>query len=92
MYAGRIMEIAPVRDIFRKSRHPYTQLLITSLPSTEEKGEFQGIPGLPPSLIAVPTGCVFHTRCPYAVGRCRTEVPQLRQVGADSWVSCHFAS
>ena len=92
MYAGRIMEIAPVRDIFRKPRHPYTQLLISSLPSTEAKGEFQGIPGLPPSLIAVPTGCVFHTRCPYAVERCRTEVPQLRQVGADSWVSCHFAS
>jgi oligopeptide/dipeptide ABC transporter ATP-binding protein len=91
MYAGRIMEIAPVRDIFRKSRHPYTQLLITSLPSTEEKGEFQGIPGLPPSLIAVPTGCVFHTRCPYAVGRCRMEVPQLRQVGADLGV-LSFAS
>ncbi len=51
MYAGRIMEIAPVRELFDKPRHPYTQLLISSLPSTEEKGEFRGIPGLPPSLI-----------------------------------------
>jgi peptide/nickel transport system ATP-binding protein len=92
MYAGRIMEIAPVREVFDQPRHPYTQLLISSLPSTDEKGEFHGIPGLPPSLIAVPSGCVFHTRCPYAVERCRTEVPQLRQVGADSWVSCHFAA
>jgi oligopeptide/dipeptide ABC transporter ATP-binding protein len=85
MYAGRIMEIAPVRDIFRKPRHPYTQLLISSLPSTEAKGEFQGIPGLPPSLIAVPTGCVFHTRCPYAVERA-VRSSELRQVGADSCV------
>jgi peptide/nickel transport system ATP-binding protein len=92
MYAGRIMEIAPVRDIFEQPRHPYTQLLISSLPSTEEKGEFLGIPGLPPSLISPPSGCVFHPRCPYTVERCRTEVPKLQQLGPDNWAACHFAS
>lgn len=92
MYAGRLMEVAPVREIFRNPRHPYTQLLITSLPSTEEKGEFVGIPGLPPSLLNVPSGCVFHPRCPMAEERCRIEVPALREVQTDTWAACHFAS
>ncbi len=92
MYAGRLMEISPVHEIFSNPRHPYTQLLITSLPITEVKGEFTGIPGLPPSLLNVPTGCVFHPRCPLAEERCRTEVPALREVQPDTWVACHFAS
>ena len=92
MYAGRLMEVSPVREIFSRPRHPYTQLLISSLPSTEIKGDFKGIGGLPPSLIAVPPGCVFHTRCPFAAERCREEIPQLRALQADTWVSCHFAS
>ena len=92
MYAGRLMEVSPIRDIFRNPRHPYTQLLITSLPSTEVKGEFIGIPGLPPSLLNVPPGCVFHPRCPMAEDRCRTEVPVLRELQTDTWAACHFAS
>ena len=92
MYAGRLMEVSPVREIFKHPRHPYTQLLISSLPSTETKGDFTGIPGLPPSLLDVPTGCVFHPRCPIAQERCRTEVPELRKLQTDLWVSCHFAS
>jgi len=91
MYAGRLMEVSPVREIFRKPRHPYTQLLISSLPSTETKGQFTGIPGLPPSLLDVPPGCVFHPRCPLAADRCRTEVPKLREVAVDVWAACHFA-
>ncbi len=92
MYAGRLLEISPVREIFNQPRHPYTQMLISSLPSTETKGHFIGIPGLPPSLLNVPSGCVFHPRCPLVADRCRVEVPQLREVQADTWVSCHFAS
>lgn len=92
MYAGRLMEVSPVREIFSNPRHPYTQLLISSLPSTESRGGFKGIPGLPPSLLDVPPGCVFHPRCPLAIDRCRTEVPQLRQLQDDTWVSCHLAS
>lgn len=91
MYAGRLMEVSPVREIFNHPRHPYTQLLIASLPSTEVKGDFVGIPGLPPSLLNVPTGCVFHPRCPIAQDRCKTEVPVLRELQTDTWVSCHLA-
>ena len=92
MYAGHLMEVSPMREIFHNPRHPYTQLLITSLPSTEVKGEFAGIPGLPPSLLNVPPGCVFHPRCPLAEERCRTEVPALREVQPGTWAACHFAS
>jgi peptide/nickel transport system ATP-binding protein len=92
MYAGRLMEISPIREIFNRPRHPYTQLLISSLPSTETKGHFTGIPGLPPSLLDVPPGCVFHTRCPLAEAHCRTEVPKMSEVAADVWVACHFAN
>ena len=92
MYAGHLMEVSPMREIFHNPRHPYTQLLISSLPSTEVKGEFMGIPGLPPSLLNVPPGCVFHPRCPLAEERCRTEVPELREVQPGTWVACHFAS
>ena len=92
MYAGRLMEVSPVREIFRHPRHPYTEMLISSLPSTESKGNFTGIPGLPPSLLAVPSGCVFHTRCPKAAERCRVEVPPLAEVAPDVFVACHFPS
>ena len=92
MYAGRLMEVSPVREIFRRPRHPYTQLLISSLPSTETKGQFTGIPGLPPSLLDVPTGCVFHPRCPLATDRCRAEVPVMRELEPDVWVFCHLAT
>jgi peptide/nickel transport system ATP-binding protein len=92
MYAGRLMEISPVGEIFSRPRHPYTQLLISSLPSVETKGTFTGIPGLPPSLLDVPSGCVFHPRCPLAQAQCQTEVPKLREIQPNLWVSCHFAS
>jgi peptide/nickel transport system ATP-binding protein len=92
MYAGHLMEVSPMREIYRNPRHPYTQLLISSLPSTEVKGDFVGIPGLPPSLLNVPPGCVFHPRCPMAEARCRIEVPTLREVQPGTWAACHFAS
>jgi len=92
MYAGRLMEVSPVNKIFESPRHPYTQMLISSLPSTKSKGQFTGIPGLPPSLLDVPSGCVFHPRCPLATDRCRVEVPALRELQPDLWVSCHLAS
>jgi oligopeptide/dipeptide ABC transporter ATP-binding protein len=90
MYAGTLAEVAPVRAIFREPLHPYTQLLIGSLPSLEAKGVFQGIAGLPPSLLKPPTGCTFHPRCPRAMRRCAVEVPRLRLVGPNQWVACHL--
>src|ERR671932_2547589 len=65
MYAGRLVEVSPVNDVFAEPLHPYTQLLIASLPSFEVKGVFRGIPGLAPSLLDRPSGCAFHPRCPY---------------------------
>lgn len=92
MYAGKLVESAPVDDIFEESLHPYTQSLIASLPSLEVKGVFQGIPGMTPSLLNPPSGCAFHPRCPKAMGHCSTIVPILTEVRPDRWVSCHLYS
>jgi oligopeptide/dipeptide ABC transporter ATP-binding protein len=90
MYAGRLVEVSPVRDIFARPLHPYTQLLIASLPRLGAKGKFQGIPGLPPSVLDRPSGCSFHPRCPIAVARCQTDDPPLREVEPRRWVACHL--
>ncbi len=90
MYAGRLAEVSPVKDIFEEPLHPYTKLLIASLPSLEERGKFQGIPGLAPSLLDRPPGCAFHPRCPNAMPRCSVEDPAFRQVRPDRWVACHL--
>jgi peptide/nickel transport system ATP-binding protein len=91
MYAGKLVEISPVRDVFTRPLHPYTRMLIASLPSFERKGAFQGIPGLPPPLRDLPPGCAFHPRCPLAVERCRTETPPLREARPGAWAACHLA-
>ena len=91
MYAGKLVEISPVPAVFREPLHPYTRMLIASLPSLERKDAFQGIPGLPPPLQDLPPGCAFHPRCPLAVERCLTEVPALREVRPDGWAACHLA-
>jgi len=91
MYAGALVEVAPIRSIFRNPLHPYTQLLIGSLPSLEEKEALRGIPGLPPSLLNRASGsCPFHPRCPLAMDRCKVEEPVLREVAEDHFVSCHL--
>ncbi|MCM8750038.1 ABC transporter ATP-binding protein [Thermomicrobiaceae bacterium CFH 74404] len=90
MYAGKLVEIAPTRELFREPLHPYTQLLIASLPSLDGKGELRGIPGLPPSLLNPPPGCPFHPRCPFVMERCRVEEPVLREVLPGHWVACHL--
>jgi oligopeptide/dipeptide ABC transporter ATP-binding protein len=91
MYAGRLVEVAPIRDIITAPRHPYTRLLIDSLPSLETKGGLRGIPGLAPLLRDLPPGCAFHPRCPRAEERCRVEKPVVRAIGPDATVACHFA-
>lgn len=91
MYAGRLVEVAPIRDIITAPRHPYTRLLIESLPSLEHKGGLRGIPGLAPLLRDLPSGCAFHPRCPLAEARCRVDKPDVRTVAADTTVACHLA-
>lgn len=90
MYAGRLVEEGAVRDIFSKPQHPYSQLLMASLPSLEKKDVFQGIPGFPPSLLELPPGCVFHPRCPYAMDRCTAENPDPKAVAPNHWAACHL--
>ncbi len=91
MYAGRVVEIGPVRSLFADPRHPYTRMLIASLPRFDRRGEFVGIPGVAPSLIDPPTGCAFHPRCPRATARCAEEVPDERAFPDDRRVRCHYA-
>jgi oligopeptide/dipeptide ABC transporter ATP-binding protein len=90
MYAGRLVEIAPVDDVFSDPEHPYTQLLIASLPTLERKGVFRGIPGLAPSLVDKPKGCAFHPRCPHAMAVCSLQDPALTETRPNRWVACHL--
>ena len=91
MYAGRLVETAPIAEIITAPKHPYTQMLIASLPSLQRKGMMQGIPGLAPLLRDLPPGCAFHPRCPLAVARCRVERPELREVATSAQAACHLA-
>jgi oligopeptide/dipeptide ABC transporter ATP-binding protein len=90
MYAGRLVEVAPIAEIVTCPRHPYTQALIASLPSLETRGMLAGIPGLAPLLRDLPPGCAFHPRCAVASDRCRSEKPLLRGIGGAE-VACHLA-
>jgi peptide/nickel transport system ATP-binding protein len=83
-------EVGPVREIFKDPLHPYTQLLIGSLPTLQAKEMFKGIPGLTPSLLAPPPGCMFHPRCPKAMQHCSVDIPSLIEIKPDRWVSCHL--
>ena len=94
MYAGHVIESGDVAEIFRKPRHPYTIGLINSLPKlTEDEEHLEPIPGAPPSLINVPSGCPFHPRCFLSQGRekCRTDVPALTVADGTHEAACHFS-
>ncbi|MFF7773221.1 ABC transporter ATP-binding protein [Streptomyces tanashiensis] len=98
MYAGRIVEQAPVHELYKRPAHPYTRGLLDSIPRLDQKGqELYAIKGLPPNLLKVPSGCAFNPRCPKADDICRTEIPALvpvtEQNGADlpgRKSACHF--
>jgi len=90
MYAGRLVEVATVREMFTNPKHPYSQALISSLPTLDNKGEFKGIPGLAPSLLRLPSGCAFHPRCPHASDRSRKEKPKVNMLPGGQLVACHL--
>ncbi len=91
MYAGRVVESAPVRAVYAEPAHPYTRGLLESVPRLDRKGrELYAIPGTPPSAHRVPPGCAFNPRCPMARERCRAEVPALRQVRPERTSACHY--
>ncbi|MEV0533191.1 ABC transporter ATP-binding protein [Kitasatospora sp. NPDC050463] len=81
MYAGRIVETAPVHELYANPAHPYTKGLLRSIPRLDQKGqELYAIKGLPPNLLKVPAGCAFNPRCDVATDLCRSETPKLHQV------------
>jgi peptide/nickel transport system ATP-binding protein len=89
MYAGRVVEVGKTEDIFYRPRHPYTLGLIRAVPTV--LGDFEdlsSIPGSPPDLINLPSGCKFHPRCPFATEMCRQQEPELEQVGDDHFAAC----
>ena len=92
MYAGRIVETAPVRNLFDAPAHPYTQGLLRSLPAADRKAErLSSIDGAPPQLSNLPEGCRFAPRCPKASAQCRTDYPPVIQKGPRHEVACWHA-
>jgi oligopeptide/dipeptide ABC transporter ATP-binding protein len=94
MYLGNLVELAEREALFRAPLHPYTQALIAAVPVPDptQRGRRMVLRGDPPSAIDPPPGCRFHTRCPHAEERCRTQVPLLREVATRRWVACHLAA
>jgi oligopeptide/dipeptide ABC transporter ATP-binding protein len=93
MYAGKVVEQAPVEQIFAEPNHPYTQGLLQSLPrvdkdATGDKHRLQEIPGIVPSLINLPPGCKFASRCPKAMAICEEQEPPLESVGSQHYSAC----
>ena len=92
MYAGELVEIGKSENIFSKPLHPYTEILISSLPDTKSKRKLVGIPGLPPTLINPPTGCKFHPRCPKVFEPCSSIEPEKTVAEKKSFFACHLGS
>lgn len=103
MYAGKLVDLAPVAQMVQEPLHPYSKLLLESVPGLEEKQEkLVGIPGMPPRLINLPPGCLFQPRCPSALSRCTSVTPLLAppnqdsaaggQAGEARQVACHLYS
>jgi oligopeptide/dipeptide ABC transporter ATP-binding protein len=93
MYAGQVVETAPVRQLFHQPRHPYTRALLESLPKadpSEHGRKLPTIPGIVPSLFELPAGCRFADRCPKVQQRCRDELPLLEEQAPGRTVRCFF--
>ncbi len=88
VYLGRLMEIGPSRELVARPRHPYTEALISAVPDTKNGRKRIILKGDIPSPVAPPSGCVFRTRCPYALPACSQEVPAMREVSPGHWKAC----
>jgi peptide/nickel transport system ATP-binding protein len=94
MYAGRIVELAPTRALFTRPAMPYTEALLSAIPQPRPSYADQDrvrLKGEVPDPANLPSGCVFHPRCPYAEPRCQRDRPRLRKLDDGHWVACHFA-
>ncbi len=91
MYLGRVVESAPVAELFARPNHPYTRALLAEIPRIDaRRARFSAIRGEIPSPMDPPSGCHFHPRCPHAMARCRTEVPKLRGIAIHHTSACHL--
>ena len=91
MYLGRVLESAPVAEIYARANHPYTQALLAEVQRLESRRRsFVPIKGEIPSPLAPPPGCHFHPRCPHAMPRCRIEQPHLREIAPLHFSACHL--
>ena len=91
MYLGRIVEQAPVLEVFSRPNHPYTQALLAEVPRIEARRKhFAGVKGEIPSPLDPPSGCHFHPRCPHAMKRCAIEAPALREIAPGHRSACHL--
>jgi len=90
MYAGNMVEIAPVTAIFAEPLHPYTQLLISAIPSIKERKPLQVFEGLTHDLRNPPPGCIFQLRCPFVMDKCREITPPLRELKPNHYAACHL--
>ncbi|MDQ0252941.1 oligopeptide/dipeptide ABC transporter ATP-binding protein [Evansella vedderi] len=92
MYLGKIVELAEAEELFHNTQHPYTKALLSAVPvpTLEEKPHKIVLEGDVPSPKNPPSGCRFHTRCPFAEARCKVEEPELREVGSEHFVACHL--
>jgi peptide/nickel transport system ATP-binding protein len=92
MYAGNLVEVGDAVSVFKKSLHPYSYKLIGAFPSVVgPKKRLEFIPGSPPNLLNLPTGCRFHPRCPFAQSICKDEIPEFREITSGHYAKCHFA-
>jgi oligopeptide/dipeptide ABC transporter ATP-binding protein len=92
MYLGRIVEHADTRSIFTRAQHPYTEALLSAVPVPDPaiRRQKRVLQGDVPSPVKPPSGCHFHTRCPYVIPRCKVESPPLREIAPGHHVSCHL--
>ncbi|MCY4023308.1 MAG: ABC transporter ATP-binding protein [Anaerolineaceae bacterium] len=90
MYAGKLVEVAPVETIFDEPMHPYSQVLIESIPSLKERKPLKITEGITHDPRNPPPGCIFQLRCPYVMERCRSDAPPLRELLARHEVACHL--
>ena len=92
MYLGRIVEYADTRSIFTRGQHPYTEALLSAVPVPDPaiRRQKRVLQGDVPSPVKPPSGCHFHTRCPYVIPRCKVESPPLREIAPGHHVSCHL--